>query len=242
MHESEMWNLWHGCHRKSEGCRHCYVFRRDMQHGIDSEIIRKTAAYDLPLRRNRQGGYKVPPGTIMWTCFTSDFFIEEADEWRDDVWGMMRRRSDLNFVIATKRPERIKSCLPADWGEGYANVAVCCTMENQRRADERLPLMREAPLLHKSVICEPLLERITFRGKLDAWCEHVTVGGESGPAARMCDYDWVLDIRRQCVDAGVSFHFKQTGAVFRKDGLVYRIPRSEQSEQARCAGVNYHAE
>ncbi len=241
MRESEMWNLWHGCHRKSEGCRNCYVFRRDARHGIDAEAVRRTAAFDLPLRRDRRGRYKVPPGTLMWTCFTSDFFIEEADLWRGEAWAMMRERGDLGFFIVTKRPERIRSCLPADWDGGYANVTVCCTMENQRRADERLPLIRDAPLLHKAVICEPLLGPIDFRGGLGAWCGHVTAGGESGRGARLCDYGWVLDIRRQCVEAGVSFHFKQTGALFRKDGRVYRIARSLQCEQARRAGIDCRA-
>ena len=242
MRVSAMWNRWPGCHKKSEGCLHCYVFRRDAQHGLDADAVRKTASFGLPLRRNRQGQYKVPSGTLVWTCFTSDFFLAEADQWRNDAWAMMRQRGDLHFFIPTKRPERILSCLPEDWGDGYENVTVSCTMENQRRADERLPLMLAAPLRHKAVICEPLLGPIDFRGGLGPWCGHVTVGGESGHEARVCDYGWVLDIRRQCVEAGVPFHFKQTGAVFRKDGRIYHIARRLQSAQARKAAIDYAAE
>ncbi|MBQ9407514.1 MAG: DUF5131 family protein [Desulfovibrio sp.] len=239
MARSEMWNLWHGCHRKSEGCQRCYVFRRDAENGIDANRVRKTAAFDLPLRRNRRGAYTIPAGTLLWTCFTSDFFLEEADVWRAEAWQMMRERKDLAFTIVTKRPERIRQALPADWADGYGNVTIYCTMENQRRADERLPLLRSLPLRHKGIICEPLLGKIDFRDGLGQWCEHVTVGGESGPQARMCDYAWVLDIRRQCVSAGVSFVFKQTGALFRKDGRVYHIKRRLQHEQAQRAGINY---
>ncbi len=65
------------------------------------------------------------------------------------------------------------------------------------------------------------------------------MGGESGKDARLCDYDWVLDIRDQCVEARVPFHFKQTGARFRKDGRVYFVPRRIQSSQARRAGIDY---
>ena len=101
--------------------------------------------------------------------------------------------------------------------------------------------MRRLPLRHKAVICEPLLGPIDFRGGLGSWCEQVTVGGESGRDARICDYDWVRDIRRQCVAADVSFHFKQTGTHFRKDGRIYRIVRRLQGEQARRAGINYTA-
>ena len=59
--------------------------------------------------------------------------------------------------------------------------------------------------------------------------------------ARPCDYSWVLDIRRQCMEAGVSFWFKQTGARLIKDGRLYRIPRSQQHAQARRAGIDYAA-
>lgn len=55
-----LWNLVHGCHRKSEGCKHCYVFTRDEQHGIDANIVRKTSAFYLPMRRDRRGDWKIP--------------------------------------------------------------------------------------------------------------------------------------------------------------------------------------
>lgn len=218
---------------------HCYVFRRDAEFEKDSNIVAKTSSFNLPIRRDRQGLWKVPSGTLMWTCFTSDFFIEEGDAWREEAWLMIHRRSDLHFYIVTKRPERIAKCLPDDWDDGYENVTISCTMENQRRSDERLPLFRGLPIRHKAIICEPLLERIDFRGGLGSWCEQVTVGGESGRGARVCDYAWVLDIRRQCLEAEVPFLFKQTGALFRKDGRLYRIPRNQQMAQARRAGIGF---
>ena len=236
--ESQMWNLWHGCHKKSEGCQHCYVYRRDAEFEKDSNVVSKTSTFNLPIRRDRQGDWKVPSGTLMWTCFTSDFFIEEADEWREDAWLMIKRRSDLHFYMVTKRPERIAQCLPEDWGDGYENVTICCTMENQRRTDERLPIFKELPICHKAIICEPMLEAIDFHDGLGSWCEQVTVGGESGRDARVCDYDWVLNIREQCIKADVPFHFKQTGAIFRKDGRLYHIPRDQQMRQAHRAGID----
>ena len=259
----QMWNLWHGCHKKSEGCQHCYVYRRDAELEKDSNIVMKTANFNLPIRRDRQGNWKVPSGTLLWTCFTSDFFIEDADAWREDAWLMIRRRSDLRFFMITKRPERVVQCLPDDWGEGYENVTICCTMENQQRADERLPIYLKLPIRHKQIICEPLLGPIDFHGRLAAlayaaipdvpsptrslspinghgsWCEQVTVGGESGQDARVCDFDWVLNIREQCINSNVSFHFKQTGAHFRKDGRLYNIPRYQQMAQAHKAGIDF---
>lgn len=217
---------------------HCYVYRRDAEFDKDSNIVTKTAAFDLPARRTRQGEWRIPSGTLMWTCFTSDFFIEDADEWRTEAWQMMRQRSDLHFFMITKRPERILQSLPDDWGNGYENVTIACTMENQCRADERLLLFRDLPICHKAVVCEPLLGVIDFKGSLGNWCEQVTVGGESGPDARVCDYSWVLNIRSQCATAGVPFHFKQTGARFVKDGRLYHIPRKLQMSQARRAAID----
>ena len=236
---SKMWNLWHGCHKKSEGCQHCYVYRRDAEFGKDSNVVAKTASFNLPIRRDRSGNWKVPSGTLMWTCFTSDFFIEEADAWREEAWLMISRRTDLHFYMVTKRPERILQCLPEDWGNGYENVTICCTMENQRRTGERLPIFRELPISHKAIICEPLLEAIDFHDELGPWCEQLTVGGESGRDARVCDYQWVLNIREQCMSAGVPFYFKQTGANFRKDARLYSIPRNQQMAQARKAAINF---
>ena len=71
-------------------------------------------------------------------------------------------------------------------------------------------------------------------------CEQVIVGGESGRDAHVCDYEWVLNIREQCMTANVPFHFKQTGAHFRKDGLIYNIPRNQQMAQAHKAAIDFH--
>ena len=101
-----------------------------------------------------------------------------------------------------------------------------------------MPVFRDAPIRHKMIVCEPLLERLDLSAYLDDWVESVTVGGESGEQARLCEYDWILEIRRQCIEANVQFHFKQTGAVFQKDGKVYRIPRKLQHAQARKANIN----
>ncbi len=234
----QLWNLWHGCHKKSEGCAHCYVYRRDAKIGVDSDIVHKTSSFGMPTSRDRYGNYKIPSGTLIFTCFTSDFFIEEADKWRNEAWAIIRERADLHFYMVTKRPERIATCLPTDWGNGYANVTVSCTMENQKRTDERLPIFASLPIVRKEIICEPLLERIDFRRQIGHWCSKVIVGGESGPEARTCDYAWVVDIRRQCLELGVGFHFKQTGAKFRKDGRIYQVPRQLQQPQARKANID----
>ena len=106
--------------------------------------MRKTSAFNLPVRRSRDGRFKVPAGEMVYTCFTSDFLVEEADAWRAEAWEMIRTRSDLRFFFITKRIDRLMQVLPPDWGDGYENVVIGCTVENQAMADYRLLLFLAA--------------------------------------------------------------------------------------------------
>lgn len=236
-----IWNPWHGCHKISAGCKNCYVYRRDAEFGKDSSIVTKTANFDLPLKKNRQKEYKLrPEAEPVYTCMTSDFFVKDADEWRPEAWKMIRLRSDLHFVIITKRIHRFMQCIPDDWGEGYENVTIMCTCENQSTADYRLPIFLEVPIKHRTVIHEPMLEEIHIEKYLETGLiEQVTCGGESGDEARVCDFGWILTTMEQCVKYDVPFYFKQTGAFFKKGEKVYRIDRKDQMLQAERAGVNY---
>jgi len=233
-----IWNPWHGCKKYSEGCENCYVYRRDSSVGRDASIIEKTSNFNLPIKRKRDGGFKIESGGTVFCCMTSDFFVEEADEWRQDIWKIMKFRSDVNFFIITKRIVRFMDCIPDDWGSGYPNVSFGVTMENQRQCDIRFPVLNSVPIARKFVICEPLLSDIDMSKYLNPSILQVLVGGESGNFARICNYDWVLHIRQQCIEKGIKFYFKQTGARFRKDGKLYAIERKYQHSQARKAGIN----
>ncbi len=236
---SDIWNPWHGCKKISLGCLNCYMYRRDAEFGKDSSIVTKTASFRLPVQKNKDGEYKLGGG-IVYACMTSDFFIEEADEWRKEAWSFIRERSDIDFHIITKRIDRFNVSLPDDWGDGYENVTICSTCEDQERVDHRLPIMLELPIKHREIIHEPMLGAIDIEKYLQTGkIEHVTCGGESGPDARKCDYDWILSIRDQCARSNVSFFFKQTGAKFVKDGKTYNIPRKFQHIQAQKAGINH---
>ncbi|HEX2395770.1 MAG TPA: DUF5131 family protein [Bacteroidales bacterium] len=233
------WNPWHGCHKISEGCRNCYVYRIDARHDRDASIVSRNVGFNMPLKKSRSGGYKIKPGETVFTCFTSDFFLEDADEWRAEAWQMIRFRKDLDFFIITKRIHRFYVNLPSDWGEGYPNVTICSTCENQDRADYRLPILLDVPVRHKAIICEPLLDKMNISRWLKPCIEEVVVGGESGNEARICNYEWVLDLQNQCVKHGIPFHFKQTGAKFMKEGRLYNIRRPDQHRQARKAGIDW---
>ncbi len=233
------WNPWHGCHKISPGCKNCYVYRQDFKFEKDSSIVTKNKDFNLPVRKKRNGEYKISSGEIIYTCFTSDFFLEDADDWRIDAWKIIKERKDLKFFIITKRIDRFFVNLPLDWGSGYENVIISCTVENQNRADYRLPIFLKLPIRHKLIAVSPLLEYIDLSKYLNKNIEEVVVGGESGVNARVCDYEWVLKIREQCVKAKIPFWFHQTGMYLKKDNKIYKIDRKYQHEQAKKADINF---
>lgn len=236
-----LWNPWHGCIKYSEGCQNCYVYRIDEMAGRQSNAVHRNTDFHLPIKRMRNDKYKIKSGDTVYTCLSSDFFLEESDKWRREAWDIISTRRDVNFIIITKRILRFYEQLPEDWGDGYDNVTVACTCENQKRADERLPYFLELPIKNKMIICEPILERIELLPYLkEGKIGKVIVGGESGDfnKARPCDFDWILGIRDACIMSGTSFTFKQTGSNFVKNGKLYQIERNNQHVQAKKAKIN----
>ena len=178
---------------------------------------------------------------LVYLCFSTDFLIEEADEWRWECWDMIKEREDCTFLFLTKRIERLAECVPDDWGDGYDNVVVCCTVENQKNADKKLSVFKSLPIKHKCITAQPLLERINIEQYLDDM-ELVVVGGESDRCARPFDYDWALHIREQCVRKNVSFEFRQCGTHFIKDGKEYKLQTKDLCSQAKKAGIDFKAD
>ncbi|MDR2698398.1 MAG: phage Gp37/Gp68 family protein [Candidatus Methanoplasma sp.] len=230
------WEPWSGCYKVSDGCTYCY-FYGPYSKRFGQNTVRKTEDFDKPVAKTAKGAPKIPGGRIVATCFASDFFIPEADEWRADAWTMIAQRPDLEFLILTKRIDRFPMSLPPDWKDGYDNVNIGCTVENQSVADRRLPLFLSYPIKRRFVACAPLLERIDLSPYLGG-IEHVTVEGETGREARVCDRDWVLDIREQCMRAGITFWFKNTGSFFRRDGDIQKVNPFKQSAAAKEMGID----
>lgn len=232
-----MWNPWRGCHKYSEGCKYCYIHKGDSKRKIDTNNIIKTDKFYAPIDKTKKGEYKMKSGQTVYLGFSTDFLIEEADEWRDECWRIMKERPDLNFLFLTKRIERLVKCLPEDWKNGYDNVTIGCTVENQKTAEERLSIFKKLPIKHKNIICQPLIEKISIEKYLDG-VELVVVGGESDKNARPLNYDWVLSIREQCISSKVSFEFRQCGTHFIKDGKTYYLKTRDLCSQAKKANIN----
>lgn len=233
------WNPWRGCKRYSEGCLHCYIHKGDFKRGIDTNNIVKTKDFEKPIEKLKNGEYKMKSGYI-YTCFSTDFLIEEADCWRSECFKMIKKRPDCTFLFLTKRIDRLKEVLPDDWGDGYDNVVISCTIENQKTADYRLSIFKDLPIKHKLISAQPLLEDLNIEKYLDG-IESVVVGGESDINGRMLDYNWVLNIRNQCINKNVSFTFRQCGTHFLKDGRMYTIPKIYLTKQAKLAGIDFQA-
>lgn len=234
-----VWNPWRGCHRCSDGCLHCYIHKGDARRGVDTSQIVQTKDFFKPLEKKKNGEPKLKAG-IVYLCFSSDFLIEEADPWRPACWQMIKQRPDCLFLFLTKRIRRFLECVPADWGAGYDNVIVGCTVENQRNADVKLPIFQQLPIRHKCIVVQPMIGPVSLESYLEG-IDLVVVGGESDRNGRLLDYAWVLDLKDQCIRQNVSFEFRQCSTNFRKDGRLYRIPTRQLSRQARKADINYRA-
>lgn len=231
----DIWNPWHGCHKCSEGCENCYMYYLDRLRDKNGADIYKTkAAFNYPLSKSKDGTYKIKSGEMIRVCMTSDFFLEEADQWRKEAWNIIHKRSDVKFFLLTKRIERVANCLPSNWRDGYDNVMLNVTCENQKRADERIPILKELPFKHKGIMCAPFIGEVSIKKYLgDGFIEQVICGGENYDGARPCNFDWVKKLRAECLAFNTTFCFMETGTVFIKDGKRYYLPNKQlQSEMA----------
>ena len=154
---------------------------------------------------------------------------------------MIKQRADLDFLILTKRIDRFLVALPKDWGDGYDNVMIGCSVENQELADFRLPLFISYPIKRRFVACAPILEPIDLSKYINS-LKSVTVGGETSREARLCDFEWVLNIREQCEKAGIGFWFKNTGSLFKKDNIIQKVNPYKQGSLAKEFGINIKRE
>src|SRR5699024_4876852 len=137
--------------------------------------------------------------------------------------------------------ERIEKCLPKDWGHGWENVFLNVTCENQKRADERIPILLSIPAKHKGIMCAPFLGPITIEKYLkENQLEQVIVGGENYDGARPCNFEWVKSLQQECVKYNVKFCFIETGTKFIKDGKTYMLKNKElQAKMAYKSKMNF---
>jgi protein gp37 len=230
-------NPWIGCTRVSPGCDHCYaetLMRRYGKADLWAGNRQRTSAtnWKKPLAWNRDAARDSARPRVFCASLSDVFDNQVPEEWRRDLFALIRVTPHLDWQLLTKRPQNIVRMLPEDWGNGWANVWLGCTVENQEEADRRIPHLLAAPARVRFLSCEPLLGVVQFRwnkwvswraeidrkGNVDQYdglrgIHWIICGGESGPGKRPFSLDAGRLMRDQCADAGVPFFFKQIDKV-----------------------------
>ena len=230
----ETFNPWQGCSKVSPGCLNCYaatLAKRNLRGrgavlwGKGRVRVRNGEEYWLkPLAWNNKSK-KQGKRIKVFAASMSDIFDDEVDpQWRIDFWNLVRQTPNLDWQVLTKRPQNIQEMLPSDWGNGWDNVWLGTSVEDQTRADERIPIISRIPSKMRFLSVEPLIGPISLNLYAIGW---VICGGESGKGYRPLKPEWALSIRDQCIDSKVPFFFKQWGTANKKfagrllDGKVW---------------------
>jgi protein gp37 len=216
-------NPWWGCTKVSPACLHCYAeswAKRVGQKVWGPRSPRRffTDAHWLePLRWDAQAAASRVRRRVFCASMADVFESRpELAREREKLWGLIDLTPNLDWLLLTKRPQNILRFAP--WASEWPNnVWLGTTVENQYWAEIRLPLLLQIPARLRFLSCEPLLGPLN----LAKWISRppkrlhpidwVIAGGESGPKARAMLPSWALDLRDQCDDAGIPFHFKQWG-------------------------------
>jgi protein gp37 len=206
------WNPITGCTKVSPGCKNCYAERmalrlQAMGHSNYANGFKLTTheqMLELPLT------WKKPQ--MIFVNSMSDLFHEDVPlEFIDRVMDVMRRASWHQFQVLTKRSARLLELdAQIEWPD---NVWTGVSVESRSYAF-RIDHLRGTGAHIRFLSLEPLLGPLP---DLDLRrIDWVIVGGESGPGARPMKEEWAVDIRDQCLRAGIPFFFKQWGGVNKK--------------------------
>ncbi len=244
-------NFWHGCRKLGVECAACYMFRNKKKIGQNGSIIHRLsdATFYKPLFEKE--------GAIIFTCSYSDFFLEQADEWREDAWDVIRKTPQHIWLILTKRPERIKDHLPPDWGKGWDNVWFGTSIGIQSSM-HRAVTLASIPAKVRFISAEPLLEEIDFLVESDGKriiddYQWLILGGESGDQFgpykyRPSQLAWYEKIVKDLKDkTDVAVFVKQLGCHLRDTmhlkhhhgGDINEFPKSLQIREFPIDGIEH---
>jgi protein gp37 len=234
-------NPWTGCTKVSPGCDHCYAegwAKRSghVQWGPHAPRRRTADAYwREPLKWNARAQEEGRRARVFCASL-ADVFDNHASiqpQWRADLWSLIAATPHLDWLLLTKRPQNNAKMLPPTWGDGWPNVWLGTTVENQTEANRRILHLLDTPARVRFLSCEPLLGPVALdmiltdemgiyalsgifsdgsgpsgfsQGPGIDW---VICGGESGPGARPMHPDWARSLRDQCAMEGVPFFMKQ---------------------------------
>ena len=238
----QTWNPIVGCSVVSPGCTNCYAMRmagtrlkstkpyggltQDTKAGPvwtgEVRFLEERLTQPLKWRKPRR----------VFVNSMGDLFHEDVSDYEiENIVAVMADASQHIFQVLTKRPERMNAVMtgfgklwqqrgPAE-GWPLPNVWLGTSVEDQARADERIPALLDTPAAVRFLSCEPLLGPVDLNSvgrpwltkeidhPLDTALDWIICGGESGPKARDMDPAWARSLRDQCEAAGVAFFMKQ---------------------------------
>lgn len=259
------WNAIRGCSRVSAGCMNCYAEKVAARFAYDQPIDHNKPPGPYFGLVNDRGGWNGRVDLIedhlldplrwrnprkIFVNSMSDLFHENVpDEWIDRIFAVMALAPQHTFQVLTKRPERMRKylahtsaliCLSVNRPFPLPNVWLGVSVEDQKSADERIPLLLQTPAAIRFVSYEPAIGPVDFG---EFFCPHwpafqevcwkggarncadscncdchrsrpdwIIVGGESGPGARRFDPAWARSVVQQCKAAGVACFIKQMGS------------------------------
>lgn len=212
-------NPWWGCQRVSPGCEHCYAeaFSKRTGHdvwGKTTERRRFGSKHWTEPFKWRDKAEKAGLPAKVFCASMADVFEDRDDhiEDRNRLFTLIELTAPhLIWQLLTKRPENVRRLVGDRWQDWPENVWLGTTVEDQKRANERVPELLGVPAKVRFLSCEPLLERVVIPGFDILRPDWVIVGGESGPKHRPLDLDAARSLRDKCQTAGVAFFFKQVG-------------------------------
>ena len=212
----ETWNPVTGCTKVSPGCANCYaedVAKRFWKGRPFEDVWVHTKRIDQPLH------WKKPRRVFVNSM--SDLFHEDVpDEIIDKIFAVMANAKRHTFQVLTKRADRMR-CFMKNIAPGHIppNVWLGVSVENQRMADERIPILLDTPAAVRFLSVEPLLDKVSLTAYLKGHgdfqrspIDWVIVGGESGRRARPCNVGWVEELVWKCAYYNVPCFVKQLGS------------------------------
>ena len=212
------WNVVTGCNKVSPGCAHCYaegVTKRFWKDRPFEDVQFHEDRLDQPLQWKR-------PRRIFVNSMSDLFHENVTDSQIYSIMDIMHRAQKHTFQVLTKRPARMRDIMKwtfLDSASWLPNVWLGVSVENQRMANERIPILLSTPAAVRFVSAEPLLDSVYLR---TSWMSENSVvglkpldwiicGGESGPKARPCDLSDVYRIVQNCRDFSIPCFVKQLG-------------------------------
>ena len=225
-------NFWMGCQKVSAGCERCYAEtltknRMGLSVWGPAKTTRRQAVKNV-YANARKAEKEAAAGKVgvMGTANPLLAFVGSLMDWAEDhpdaaavrpeMWRVIRESPHVHFLMLTKRPERIRSLLPQDWGAGYENVWLGTSIEDMRVA-KRADHLRQVPARIRFISFEPALgplHDIDLSGI--SW---LIQGGESGPGFRPMPHGWARSMRDRCRESGVAYFFKQSSDRFTERGI-----------------------